>query len=98
MKTAHGLALAITLLCSAVPAMEARVLPSNLVADVERAERLGKGIAAASLGRLLPPGLRARAARLPGSLAPPLEPGTPTPRVAIIGSGLPTSSLQPVSR
>ena len=41
----------------------------------------------ASLGRLLPPAARAAAARLPGALAPPLEPGTPTPRVAIIGSG-----------
>lgn len=49
MKSAHGLALAMTmtLSCSPVAGMEARVLPSNLVADVERAERLGKGIAAA---------------------------------------------------
>jgi cation diffusion facilitator CzcD-associated flavoprotein CzcO len=38
------------------------------------------------LGRLPDP-LRARAARLPGPLAPPVEAGRPTPRVAIIGSG-----------
>ncbi|MGN6693759.1 MAG: flavin-containing monooxygenase [Aquihabitans sp.] len=41
----------------------------------------------ASLGRLLPPSARAAAARLPGALAPPLEPGRATPRIAIIGSG-----------
>jgi cation diffusion facilitator CzcD-associated flavoprotein CzcO len=41
----------------------------------------------ASLARHLPPAARAAAARLPGSLAPPIEPGTPTPRIAIIGSG-----------
>ncbi len=41
----------------------------------------------ASFGRRLPPNLRTVAARLPGSLAPPIEHGTPTPRVAIIGTG-----------
>ncbi|WP_426574122.1 flavin-containing monooxygenase [Aquihabitans sp. McL0605] len=41
----------------------------------------------AALGRRLPPGARALAARLPGALAPPVDPGTRTPRVAIIGSG-----------
>ena len=41
----------------------------------------------ASLGRLLPGGARRAASRLPGSLAPPVEAGTPTPRIAIIGSG-----------
>ena len=35
----------------------------------------------------LPKPLRARAARLPGALAPPVDPGTRTPRVAIIGTG-----------
>ena len=39
------------------------------------------------LASLLPPGLRGRAARLPGTLAPPLEPGTATPRIVIIGAG-----------
>ena len=41
----------------------------------------------ASFGRALPPSARALAARLPGALAPPVEPGTATPRIAIIGSG-----------
>lgn len=41
----------------------------------------------ARLADRLPPALRARAARLPGALAPPVDPGTATPRVAIIGSG-----------
>jgi cation diffusion facilitator CzcD-associated flavoprotein CzcO len=41
----------------------------------------------ASLARRLPPVARAAAARLPGALAPPVEPGTPTPRIAIVGSG-----------
>ncbi|QXC60386.1 NAD(P)/FAD-dependent oxidoreductase [Aquihabitans sp. G128] len=41
----------------------------------------------ARLGDRLPEPLRRRAARLPGSHAPPLAAGTPTPRVAIIGSG-----------
>jgi cation diffusion facilitator CzcD-associated flavoprotein CzcO len=41
----------------------------------------------AAIGRRLPPALRAAAARLPGSLAPPVEPGIQTPRIAIIGSG-----------
>ncbi|MCU1370908.1 MAG: NAD(P)/FAD-dependent oxidoreductase [Ilumatobacteraceae bacterium] len=41
----------------------------------------------ASLGRRLPPAARVAAGRLPGSLAPPIEPGTATPRIAIIGSG-----------
>ncbi|HWJ61412.1 MAG TPA: NAD(P)/FAD-dependent oxidoreductase [Acidimicrobiales bacterium] len=41
----------------------------------------------ASIGRLLPPSARSAAARLPGSLAPPVEPGLATPRIAIIGSG-----------
>jgi len=41
----------------------------------------------ARLARLLPASLRRRAAHLPGALAPPVEPGTPTPRIAIIGSG-----------
>ncbi len=41
----------------------------------------------ARLGAKLPPTLRRRAERLPGPLAPPVPPGTPTPRVAIIGSG-----------
>lgn len=41
----------------------------------------------ARLGRRLPGRWRERAARLPGPLAPPVAPGTPTPRVAIIGSG-----------
>ncbi|WP_421121065.1 flavin-containing monooxygenase [Aquihabitans daechungensis] len=41
----------------------------------------------ASLARRLPPAARAAAARLPGALAPPIEPGRSTPRVAIIGSG-----------
>ena len=36
---------------------------------------------------LLPPTLRRRAARLPGALAPPVPAGTPTPRIAIIGTG-----------
>jgi len=35
----------------------------------------------------MPPAVRAAAARLPGSLAPPVEAGRRTPRVAIIGSG-----------
>lgn len=46
--------------------------------------RLGR---VASVGRALPPSLRSIAARLPGALAPPVEPGTLTPRIAIIGSG-----------
>ncbi len=41
----------------------------------------------ARLARRLPAPWRARAARLPGPAAPPLEPGTPTPRIAIIGAG-----------
>jgi cation diffusion facilitator CzcD-associated flavoprotein CzcO len=36
---------------------------------------------------MLPPAWKRRAEALPGPLAPPVEPGTPTPRVAIIGSG-----------
>ncbi len=39
------------------------------------------------LTSLLPPGLRGRAARLPGTLAPPIEAGRATPRVVIIGAG-----------
>lgn len=39
------------------------------------------------LTALLPAPLRARAARLPGPLAPPIDESTPTPRIAIIGSG-----------
>ena len=35
----------------------------------------------------MPPGLRHTAAALPGALAPPIEPGTRTPEIAIIGSG-----------
>lgn len=41
----------------------------------------------ARLTRRLPPALRRRAARLPGAAAPPVEPGTVTPRIAIIGAG-----------
>lgn len=44
------------------------------------------GIVARVAG-LLPVALRARAAKLPGAMAPPIEPGIATPRVAIIGSG-----------
>ncbi len=38
------------------------------------------------VGRL-PPALRRRAARLPGAAAPPVGPGTATPRIAIVGAG-----------
>ncbi|MCU1355146.1 MAG: NAD(P)/FAD-dependent oxidoreductase [Acidimicrobiales bacterium] len=41
----------------------------------------------ARLAAHLPQPLRRVAARLPGALAPPVEPGTSTPRVAIIGTG-----------
>lgn len=41
----------------------------------------------ARLGGLAPPGVRRWADRLPGPLAPPVDPGAVTPRVAIIGSG-----------
>src|SRR4051812_8236608 len=41
----------------------------------------------ARLTSLLPAGLRRHAAALPGALAPPVEPGTPTPKVAIVGTG-----------
>ncbi|MEO6628541.1 MAG: NAD(P)/FAD-dependent oxidoreductase [Aquihabitans sp.] len=41
----------------------------------------------AGLAERLPKPLRSRAARLPGALAPPVDPGTSTPRVAIIGTG-----------
>src|SRR5690554_6435932 len=41
----------------------------------------------ARLTDLLPDGLRSRAESLPGPLAPPVPAGTPTPRIAIIGSG-----------
>jgi cation diffusion facilitator CzcD-associated flavoprotein CzcO len=41
----------------------------------------------ARLFHRLPTALRDRAARLPGAMAPPVDPGTPTPRIAIIGAG-----------
>src|SRR4051812_11353737 len=41
----------------------------------------------ARLTSLLPAGLHRHAAALPGALAPPVEPGTPTPKVAIVGTG-----------
>lgn len=47
MRTTCSLVLAMVLLSSSALGMEARVLPSNLVADVERAERRGREIAAA---------------------------------------------------
>jgi cation diffusion facilitator CzcD-associated flavoprotein CzcO len=41
----------------------------------------------ASLAVRLPAAARRVAARLPGALAPPVEPGAATPRVAIVGTG-----------
>lgn len=41
----------------------------------------------ARLANRLPEPLRRRATRLPGALAPPVAPGSPTPRIAVIGSG-----------
>ncbi|MCB0976325.1 MAG: NAD(P)/FAD-dependent oxidoreductase [Acidimicrobiales bacterium] len=41
----------------------------------------------ARIAQRLPADWRRRSTSLPGALAPPVEPGTPTPRIAIIGSG-----------
>ncbi|MEO6988724.1 MAG: NAD(P)/FAD-dependent oxidoreductase [Aquihabitans sp.] len=41
----------------------------------------------ARASRCLPASIQEQASRLPGALAPPIDPGRSTPRVAIIGSG-----------
>ncbi|CAN5886193.1 NAD(P)/FAD-dependent oxidoreductase [soil metagenome] len=55
--------------------------------SVARAPSISVTSRISRLASRLPSSLLDRAARLPGALAPPVRPGTPTPRIAVIGAG-----------